>query len=43
MPKAKPFTKEQIISKTTNTPHIDKELKGITLGIIRNGHFVENN
>lgn len=37
------FTKEQILSKTTNTPHIAKELKGITLGIIRNGHFVENN
>jgi dihydroorotase len=36
-------TKEHILSKTTNTPFLNMSLTGRPLGILRKGHFVENN
>lgn len=36
------FSKENILSKTTNTPFLNSFLIGRPLGILRNGHFVEN-
>jgi dihydroorotase len=36
------FTKEDILSKTSNTPFLDASLTGRPVGILRKGHFVEN-
>jgi dihydroorotase len=36
------FTKENILSKSFNTPFLGNSLKGKPLGILRKGHYVEN-
>ena len=36
------FRREDILSKTSNTPFLDTSLIGRPIGILRKGHFVEN-